>query len=267
MIGIRQMLEYFSARRLRVRARQIAALAGDTLATVYPRRIEREEEKRRVLLLTPHADDETFGAGGMLLRHHDAGADMSILLVSDNVASIDDSGIGRTEKQRIREEEFRSAMEHVPRASLTLLGIGDDGFSENSAPPAELLRACVEFQPDVLYLPSLFDNHRDHRVLNYWLLELLRTVPHFSPLIRGYEVWSPLPATAVADISEQLERKRGMMRCYASQLQAIDYEHHVLGLNAYRSMTFGGRNSRYAEAFLELPSNVYLALGSSLFHT
>ena len=85
------------------------------------------------------------------------------------------------------------------------------------------------------------------------------------PVIRGYEVWTPLPATVVADISDQMSRKREAMRCYRSQIAAIDYPHHVEGLNAYRAMTLGGRSARHAEAFLELSTDAYLELGNSLF--
>lgn len=102
-------------------------------------------------------------------------------------------------------------------------------------------------------------------MLNGWLLRTLREHAAFRPLVRGYEVWSPLPATAVADITRYFEGKRAAMSCYASQNASIDYMHHIEGLNAYRAMTFGGRRARHAEAFLELTADVYLELGNSLF--
>jgi LmbE family N-acetylglucosaminyl deacetylase len=121
----------------------------------------------------------------------------------------------------------------------------------------------IEKEADVLYLPSLFDNHQDHRILNIWLRRALRDHPGYRPLIRGFEVWSPLPATAVTDITQHIESKRAAMRCYASQQEAMDYRHHIEGLNAYRAITFGEKKIRYAEAFLELPADAYLDLVES----
>jgi LmbE family N-acetylglucosaminyl deacetylase len=241
MIGLRQILDRLRAKRLQLRARQ------------------------RIMLLTPHADDETFGAGGTLLQHAENGDEQSMILFSDNAASIDDTSLSQQEKIELREKEFHTATALVPGLRTASLRLGEDEFHENMPAPPVFLRQIVEFQPDVLYLPSLFDNHRDHRVLNIWLSRALREHKDVRPLIRGFEVWSPLPATIVSDITSRVEHKKSMMRCYPSQLRAIDYEHHILGLNAYRAITFGS-TARFAEAFLELPSDAYLTLGNSFFH-
>jgi len=266
MMLIREILRRASIRRLRLRARQIADLIANPLATVYPQQLHLEEGKsRRVLVLTPHADDESFGAGGALCRHVAAGDDVRILLFSDNVASIDGKDMSYSEKLELREHEFVNAMHILGVADFHCFRLSDRAFSAKKECPEGLMNKMIEFQPDVLYLPSLFDNHHDHRILNIWLLRTLTSVRSYRPIIRGFEVWSPLPATAVMDISAETEKKQRMMRSYSSQLHVIDYEHHVLGLNAYRAMTVDNA-SRYAEAFLELPSDAYLAFGTSLFH-
>jgi len=265
MQGVKQLLDHLTLRRLSLRARQMAALATDQLATVYPRPIEFEGAPKRVLVLTPHADDETFGAGGSLLRHHERGDSIRIVLFSDNVESIGGSASSAEEKLNIREAEFRDAMRFLPGTEVILLRLNNAAFKERARIHEALKKQLFEFQPDILYLPSLFDNHRDHRVLNIWLLRTLPGAPEVRPLIRGFEIWSPLPATAVTDISTCVEIKKSMMSCYASQIHVIDYEHHILGLNAYRAMTFGA-TARYAEAFLELSSDAYLTLGNSVFH-
>lgn len=263
MIGIRQLIAYFSMRRLRMRAAQIGTLSRDPLATVYPRPMEfGGSAPQRVLVLTPHADDETFGAGGTLLRHREQGDAVTVALFSDNVASIVGDTLNDEEKRKTREREFHTAMDVLDIDVRILLRMGNRAFDSEVYPGSELPE-LIEKEPDVLYLPSLFDNHHDHRILNVWLLRTMRDHAKFRPLVRGFEVWSPLPATAVADISESIDRKREAMRCYQSQQDAIDYMHHIEGLNAYRAMTFGGRRVRYAEAFLELPADVYLELGNS----
>lgn len=268
MIGIRELLEYLSVRKLRLRASQIAELARNPHVTVYPREIDfsvsGKAAPQRVAVLAPHADDETFGAGGALLRHVERGDQVEVVLFSDNVASVDGATVSEAEKCAMREAEFISAMDTLGIEKRTMLRIGNRSFAD-SVYPDYAFRALIEIQPDVLYLPSLFDNHHDHRMLNVWLLRTLRAYAAFRPLVRGYEVWTPLPATAVADITGYMEGKRAAMSCYASQITSIDYMHHIEGLNAYRAMTLGGRRARHAEAFLELPADVYLELGNSLY--
>ncbi|MBR9978425.1 MAG: PIG-L family deacetylase [Bacteroidetes bacterium] len=264
MTGIRQLLAYLSMRKLRMRSTQIMRLVTNPHVTVYPREVDFTGEASRIVVLTPHADDETFGMGGTLLRHIAHGDQVEVLLFSDNVASIDDASISRTDKIECREKEFRCAMEILGVSRYQHFQIADQDFRSGRY-PRNAFSSIIEKVPDVLYLPSVFDNHHDHRVLNVWLLRTLREHYFCRPLIRSYEVWSPLAANAVTDITGEMDRKREAMRCYASQLETIDYMHHMEGLNAYRAITFGGRRADFAEAFFELPADVYFEIGKSLF--
>lgn len=260
MILVERLLRYFSLRRLRLRAAQILDAARDPLATVYPREIRFDGPPARVLVLTPHADDETFGAGGTLLRHLAHGDEVRVVLFSDNIASVGGSGLDADAIRRLRTAEFHAAMQRLGIARVTALDLPDARFRDADPRCPELEQHFIENPPDVLYLPSLFDNHHDHRKLNLWTIQALRGVRAPRPLIRGYEVWSPLPATAVCDISAEAGTKREAMALYRSQIDAIDYVHHILGLNAYRAMTLQGRRATHAEAFLELSADDYEAL-------
>ena len=266
MIGIREILSYLAMRKLKLRAGQIADLLRNPHVTVYPQPISFSAKgggQRRIVVLTPHADDETFGAGGTRLRHLAHGDDVRVLLFSDNVASVARGEDRRDEVIGLREQEFAEAMHILGVTEWSALRLGNSAFDERVY-PGHAFSDLIENHPDVLYLPSLFDNHHDHRVLNAWLLRTLENHPAMRLVIRGYEVWTPLPATVVADISGQMERKRDAMRCYRSQIDVIDYPHHIEGLNAYRAMTLGGRSARHAEAFLELSAPAYLEIGKSL---
>jgi LmbE family N-acetylglucosaminyl deacetylase len=106
----------------------------------------------------------------------------------------------------------------------------------------------------------------EHRIVNLWAAEELSRLPHVSCIVRAYEVWSPLAANTVSDISDFIARKQDAMTWYTSQLHMIDYTHHILGLNAYRAMTEPA-SVRYAEAFLEAPSETYIGLVKHFLHT
>jgi len=241
--------------RLRKRLYEMAELAWNDLATVYPNEVEFEEGKgRRVLFISPHPDDETFGAGGSASIHVNKGNTVTFILLSDGVRNAREENALRWR----RRVEFQTAAK--------ILGVMDTIFLD--IPPAEIggataLKAVekllIEKQPHVLYLPTMFDNHEEHRFVNISVSRALRDAGNSSMIVRAYEIWSPLPANKVADITDCLEKKRKAILSYTSQLETIDYEHHILGLNAYRALTLGGK-ARYAEAFLELPARAYAAM-------
>ncbi len=75
----------------------------------------------------------------------------------------------------------------------------------------------------------------------------------------GYEVWTPLVANAVVDITAAAERKRLAMREFPSQQAEFDYPRAMLGLNTYRSL-HRGRAHGLAEAFHVAELGVYRRL-------
>ena len=71
------------------------------------------------------------------------------------------------------------------------------------------------------------------------------------PLLRGYEVWTPLGEYQhVEDISAVMPAKLDALRQHASQLAGWDYVRAVSGLNAFRGVTAG--RCEYAEVFQDL---------------
>jgi LmbE family N-acetylglucosaminyl deacetylase len=264
---IKQILEKLSYKRLKTRADQIADLYFNSNVTVYPKAMRLSDERgKKILVLTPHADDETFGAGGAIRLHIENGDEVHVVLISDNLASVKDVKGREQEIIAMRESEFSSAMSILGVKHYNMLRIPDKEFQPTDAKNDQLMALFVENQPDVLYLPSLFDNHQDHRTLNIWVEKALKTIPHEKILCRGYEVWSPLPATAVLDISSVVGIKQDAIRCYSSQLHYIQYDHHISGLNAYRAMTLADK-STYAEAFLEVAARDYISMIERYFES
>jgi LmbE family N-acetylglucosaminyl deacetylase len=259
MIGVAQLLRFLSLRRLRARVHDVADLAGNPLRTVYPQEIVFDPAcTQRIVVLAPHADDETFGAGGTLLRHVRNGDAVCVAVFSDNVGSIDAAGLSDEEKRALRSGEFAAAMNALGIADRRELQL-DSARLHSGAGERILVNLLIEKEPHVLYLPWTCDNHEEHRIINVLSGRALRAVATQHLIVRGYEVWSAVPATAAANITKTIEEKRIAIRCYASQTDAIDYEHHILGLNAYRALTLGP-HVRYAEAFLECTAREYLSL-------
>lgn len=196
---------------------------------------------RRVLVFSPHPDDETLGCGGTLARLAQI-CKVKVVLVTDG------SGAGGLPAGAgaVRQAEFVKA--------LAVLGVTDsiqlnqpDGFFEGSPELASrVTKLLADYQPDWVFLPSPLDYHRDHVRIAAFLEPLCRSATSVQQLL-FYEIWAPVPATHVVDITDQANLKRAALAEHATALACGDYLRAVDGLNRYRGLYLG--QNRQAEAF------------------
>jgi LmbE family N-acetylglucosaminyl deacetylase len=106
---------------------------------------------------------------------------------------------------------------------------------------------------ELLYVPSVLEAHPDHWEANrVAALALASLGGRASGLtVRGYEVWSPVVANRLVEVTEQMDEKLAALRLYASQLEDRDYVKCVAGLNAYRALALPGGQG-FAEGFFEM---------------
>src|SRR5262245_62042513 len=118
---------------------------------------------RRVLAIAPHADDETLGVGGTLARHAAEGDEVHVAVVT---------GHG-DEPHPLWPRSLWDGIRAEAARAMEVLGVRGLHFAELPAalvadrPVHEVNRvigALVEkLQPEVLYVPFLYDLHKDHR--------------------------------------------------------------------------------------------------------
>ena len=229
--------------------------------------VVREPGAGRIVVLAPHMDDETLGCGGTIARHVQAGAQLTVVFLTDGRHGGEScpewSGAQRRDKEReivgIRKSEARRAADVLGVKSLQFLDAEDMRLNADVR-VSKLLRAILEQeQPDCVYLPSFLEQHPDHRAANGVLFDaVVGTGLDFE--CRGYEVWTPLFPNCVIKIDATIELKKRALSCYASQLAQMDYLHAAIGLSAHRSMALGGRTGRFAEAFHALRAAEYLKM-------
>lgn len=226
------------------RAVQARSLLGDGPA-VAPLRAD------RVLVLAPHPDDETIGAGGTATLAIEAAAAVTVAIATDGDASV---GSDLTQQQlgaRRREDA---------EAAARILGISDvrflghrDGHLASDLPGlvGDLHDLLEELDPEVVILPWWGDGHADHRALN----DALVTVGCDEREVWGSEVWTPAPVNRLVDISAVAERKAEALAAHATASDAFDVT-ATLGLNRYRSI-HGLLGAGYAEGFVALHGDRY----------
>ncbi len=169
---------------------------------------------RRVLVLAPHTDDGEFGCGGTTARLLDAGADVRYVAFSIATRSLPDGFPPDTLAREVREATTALG---IPEANLTVHDLDVRTFPVHRQ---EILEALIEiwneWQPDVVFQPSLHDVHQDHQVV---AAEGLRAFKRTTVL--GYEIpWNNFDFSYgcyVALEREHVERKVAAVEKYASQ--------------------------------------------------
>jgi N-acetylglucosamine malate deacetylase 1 len=229
--------------------------------------IDWQPGNERVVVLAPHMDDEVLGCGGTIALHHRAGAHVTVVFLTDGRQ-------GSSKTRGLRGEALRSAQEDVIRlrkteaeAARVTLGADETVFldaidgklSEDSAAPGKLRSVIERCRPQIVYLPSHLEQHPDHRFANDLLLTAIAG-SSFEFACHAYEVWTPLYPNCLVGIDAVIETKRQALAHYRSQLAEADFEHGIMGLNAYRAMMRPRPGRKYAEAFLALPLREYTAM-------
>jgi LmbE family N-acetylglucosaminyl deacetylase len=217
----------------------------------------------RVLVISPHADDEVLGCAGLMAAQAELGAEVHVLyLAVDGMRHYGLAG-ATTYPQRLEEIE----------AVRGLLGFtfeiayGDRGLTErlDTLPRRELVdlfeHALNERRPDLLLLPSFADYDQDHcAVFDAGFAAARPIAQQFGkwlvPNVLMYEMskiqWAsePMPrSTAYCDISTYMGAKLEALRAYASQHRPsphIRSEDSVTALATLRGAEIG---VTHAEAF------------------
>ncbi len=222
---------------------------------------EEDGPGKRILVLSPHFDDETIGCGGTLLRHSRKGDRTSVLFFTD----------GREGDPRESDRDLVSKIrrgEAVEAASI--LGVERLDFldqPETRLRPGKDLEKRIEAivddtDPEVVYLPSFLENHVDHVELNRIFYRFLKRRPRRFE-IRLFGLWTVIPPNLIVDIGGEIEEKIRSVNAYRSQLTQVDYLSVTIALNRYWSMRYGDGNG-YLETFHTIGSEKYCSIVESL---
>lgn len=202
---------------------------------------------KRVLVVSPHPDDEAIGCGGVLCWHAANNEEVRVVFLTSGEKG--GHGRGEVETAGLREAEARAAAAILGYERLDFWRL-PDGALRATHTAVERLRALLhDWPPDMLYVPHPHEQHPDHRAA---FRIVRRTIDgqagHME--VRGYEVWTPLHRIdLIYDISPHVETKRAAIRAYKTQCDVLRFDEASLGLNRYRGEMHSWPGGDYAEVF------------------
>jgi LmbE family N-acetylglucosaminyl deacetylase len=211
----------------------------------------------RVLVLSPHPDDELIGCGGTLCRLIAAGGRVSILQATDGSRLRSLRDLPEARRKSVRLDESRRVAEAMG-AELVLWRKQDSQLHCTDGTVTELARLLVDWRPTHVFTPFLGDPHGDHRTLSLIFAGAVETA-NLQPQVLQYEVWSLVPANLHCEITGQAATLEKLLLLYERAMRADDFVHFYESRALARALELTGRPG-YVEAFLATSSAKYRRL-------
>ena len=185
------------------------------------------KNKKRVLVVAPHPDDETLGVGGTIAKHSAQGDEVFVLMVSGHLPPI--------YSRKAYEETVSEAY-----SAFSVLGVKKSEFLEIPATMigdqplhevnGRISKVVNDFNPHIVLCPYP-DRHIDHRLVFDSVMVATRPVGVGKDIkiVAAYETLSETHWNAphiepnftpnwVVDISDHINKKLDALGCYKSQI-------------------------------------------------
>jgi LmbE family N-acetylglucosaminyl deacetylase len=202
------------------------------------------EERRGVVAIAAHPDDEVLGCGGVLALHARAGDPVTVVITCEGESHrYGPDGVGQGS--------------HILRAAEAL-GVHDVRqlrFRDQALDTIRLTKLITplegvlrEVRPRVVYCQYGGDVNRDHHLLFQAILVATRPTESYLEAVYAFDTASSTewayPRTFVpdtwVDISSTLEAKLAAMACYESEVRPYPHPRSLRGLG-YRANAFGNQ--------------------------
>lgn len=201
----------------------------------------------RVVVFVPHPDDESLGCGGLINQLHQQSTPILIVLVSDG------SGAGELDESAAykRLQEFKNSLNLLsPNANIECWNLPDGLLNQEQDLSHKIKESICQFSATHVVAPWLKDMHPDHAIVGKSAYQAIQTISMVKSIL-FYEVWTPVQANCVLDISQNYPVKEAALQCHETALKCGSYQRAMYGLSSYRSLFTGSlaKEGCFAEAF------------------
>jgi len=209
------------------------------------------------LVFAPHADDETYGMAGSLLKAHAEGIQTHLVVLTDGAL-----GGSAADLVDVRNKEVHAAAEILGINSVDSWQQADRGLTVSAQLVDRVCQKINELGVASVFFPGPLEPHPDHRntALLVWAAIQKLSKQAAVPIAYSYEIGVQNPVNLFIDITAQRPRKEQAMTVYGSQNEQNNYEELVLSLDKGRTFTLAAEVS-HAEGFYRYcPEQLQLSL-------
>ena len=197
------------------------------------------------IVFAPHADDETFGMGGTLLKAKQQGIETHLVVLTDG-----SQGGATGDLVEVRRQEVRKAADLLGIASLKTWSEPDRCLEPNSEIIARATELILEICPRTVFFPGPLEIHPDHRAACVLVWRALQKVKLCTepPIPISYEISVQNPINMLIDTTHHISTKKEVMNTYVSQNQENNYPELVVALDKGRTFSLAAE-IKFAEGF------------------
>ena len=212
----------------------------------------------RTMIIAPHPDDETLGAGGTLLRRRAEGAELAWVIVT----GISEQAGWDAARVAVRAAEIRQVAARYGFAAVYELNFPTTRL--DVVPAGDLVgalsNAVKQFGPDEILVPHPSDVHSDHKMVFQAAASCAKWFRYPSiQRVLAYETISETDASLdpqqgfrpnfFINIEAYLEEKMSILDIYASELADFPFPRSHVAVRALAAVRGAASGCKAAESF------------------
>lgn len=211
----------------------------------------------KIVVVSPHPDDETLGAGGTLLRYKAAGAEIYWV----NVTDVEENQGWDNEFVKHRKEQIKKICEYYDFDGVYNLKFQPSQLENmDKGTLIEQIGDCFKkIQPEWVILPDCNDAHSDHKVVfesgmvctktfRYPYIKKIMTMEILSETDFGKPT-NPFIPNYYIDITDFMDKKLEVLSIYDTEMGEPPFPRSLESVKALGTLRGGTAGVRYAEAF------------------
>ena len=218
----------------------------------------------RLLILSPHPDDETLGCGGLIRRIKKAGGEVYVMIFTYG----DEAQYGGFSEKNTRLTELENVMSFLEVDDFEVLLAGEKYHLMLDQIPEKILLDKIEkesklslnhLKPNIVALPAGGSYNVDHVATYKAGFTALRPSPHnlkaYCPLVLTYDdlcFWShdKFSGNLFINIEDEIQDKLQALSLYKSQMREDPHERSIKNIDNYHSILGRSQGIKYAEQFV-----------------
>ena len=209
--------------------------------------------KRKILIVSPHPDDETLGCGGYILKYKNK-YNFHLMLVTKMKTDLKDK------KYFERTKEIKKMKKKYNFKSLTQLSYNTtemDKYSKNEI-INNFSKVIKNLRPETIMIPSDVDVHTDHKIINECMISASKSFRNpFINKILEYEVLSETNFSLknafvpnhYVNISNLMSKKINILKIYRYEIKKHPFPRSIDAVKSLAILRGSQAGCKYAEAF------------------